>query len=313
VIGFAIREALPELPLLAAVDVGVLGAAGWRYWEPVAVRGIGTVTGFDPDPAACARFNAEATPGITYHPALVADGNPVRLHRTSDPRHASPFEPDAHFAAAFEGLVAACRVERIDPLPSIRPADATVIESAGCDFLRVDVRGAEAVVLANAGRHLDTAAVVHTSVPMGPLYRGAPAFDRVDAVMAARGFIVHCFLAGCWAKLAADPGAPASATGPLREQPLWSEVVYVKDYTDPRTQSVAVWHSLAIAAHELYEAPDLAHRALANADILDDGNRAARYLAAGMSASGAAPPAADATPTAQPAAARGWLARPLGR
>lgn len=308
-IGFAIRDAIPDLPLLAAVDVSALGAAGWRYWEPLAVRGIGTVVGFDPDPAACARHNAEATPGIAYAPAWVADGYPVRLHRTRDPRYASVFAPDAVFAAAFEGLADACHVERIETLESIRLADSPHLQAAGCDFLRVDVRGSEAIVLANAGGHLDTAAVVLTSVPMAPLYGTAPAFDRVDAVLGACGFIVHRVIAGGSARLAPAPGAPPAASGPLVEQLLWSEVVYVKDYTHAPSHPPERWLSLALAAHELFEAPDLAHRALANADTLDGGERAARYLEAGRAAAGELPPP---TPAGLPRP-RGWLSRLMGR
>jgi len=312
VTSFAIRDAVDDLPRLAVIDVGVLGAAQWIHWRFLSERAIGTLTGFDPDPGACARCNMQAPPGIAYLPGLVADGNPVRLHRTRDPRYTSVFRPNTAFASAFEGLAEACQVERVERLDSIRLADVSLPVGAGCDYLRVGVRGAEALVLENAGGHLATAAVVHTTAAMAPLYEEAPAFDRVDAVLGSRGFIMHRFFDGVSASLASLPGLAVAQAESYGGQLLWSEAIYVKDYTDPCSQPLSVWLSLALAAHEMIDAPDLACRALANADILDGGERAARYLDSYIAASGVAFPAA-ATTAVVPTRARGWLARLLGR
>jgi hypothetical protein len=140
VTSFAIRDAVDDLPRLAVIDVGVLGAAQWIHWRFLSERAIGTLTGFDPDPGACARCNMQAPPGIAYLPGLVADGNPVRLHRTRDPRYTSVFRPNTAFASAFEGLAEACQVERVERLDSIRLADVSLPVGAGCDYLRVEVR-----------------------------------------------------------------------------------------------------------------------------------------------------------------------------
>jgi hypothetical protein len=62
-------------------------------------------------------------------------------------------------------------------------------------------------------------------------------------------------------------------------QTLWGDAVYVRDYTRPDALDVTQWLKLAMLAHTLYEAFDLAHLALRRADALLGTSHAARYAA----------------------------------
>ena len=294
---------LPELGPLAALDASTGGAAGWRYWEPAVSSGACVVSIFDPDPSAVATARGEALPGIDLLPFAVGDGLPLSLHLTRDPRFVCALAPEPAFAAVFESLAEALAVQAVHTFPTRPLAEAARIAGAGCDLLRVHLPGAEARVLSGAGSLLDSCVVVQTRVPLVPMLRDEPPFERIDALLAGHGFIMHRFVPGVSARIAAPGRAAIGEAMPGPGQPLWREAIYVANYADPGCRPAAAWRSLAVAADALYAAPDLAHRALWNADALEATTLAPRYLAA----------RSRNTATAAGSPSRSWLSRLLRR
>jgi hypothetical protein len=239
-----------------------------------------------------------------FHPVAVGDGGGLTLHLTRDARFRSALPPDTTFAAAFDGLADALAVESTLALETRPLADALSATGAGCDLLRVHLPGAEARVLLGAVAPLAGIAVVHVRVPLVPLYREEPPFDGIDALLAAHGFLMHRFVPGILVPIRTPPVTEHDARMPGPGQPLWREAIYVADYVDPGSRPARVWHRLAVAAHALYAAPDLAHRALANADALEGTGLSKRYADAVLGA----PVPPSVAPTRS-----GWFARLFDR
>ncbi|WP_053068398.1 FkbM family methyltransferase [Synechococcus sp. GFB01] len=137
------------------------------------------------------------------------------------------------------------RTRRLDDLEEARPAD----------FLKLDVQGAEGMVLEHATETLKDVAVLQSEVEFVELYEGQPLFADVDALLRRQGF---CFLRFAYTmgrpfrplQLAANPNAAIS-------QLLWADAIYVRDFRQRQQWSERQLKAAAFVMHELYNAFDL--------------------------------------------------------
>jgi len=310
---FSISEALDEAPFIRVVDVGAMDIGHEAVWQPLADAGLARVVGFEPVAAECEKLNATAPPGMRYLPYAIGDGSERPLYVTRYSACTSLYEPNPPFLSLFQDLGDLFEVLETPRVLTQRLDDVPELAADGCDFLKLDIQGAEGDALAHATRMLRQTQVVHTEVCFVPLYRQAPMIGEIDSLLRRNGFMTLQMIGGGGRTL--KPDAFTTAQPGFMSQILWCDMVYVKDYTDPATQTAEAWIRFAVIVHELYRARDLAWIALSHADQLAGTDLAVRYRNAFEAA---AQRAADVNARRESnrdsnGSAGGWLARLLRR
>lgn len=272
---FSIVEALDETPVIRIVDVGAMDIGHDAVWQPLADAGLAQVVGFEPVATECEKLNATAAPGMRFLPYAIGDGTERPLYVTRYSACTSLYEPNRPFLALFQELADLFDVVETPRVLTRRMDDIPELADSGCDFLKLDIQGGERDALAHAGRLLERIQAVHTEVCFAPLYRQAPMIGEIDTLLRANGFITLQMIGGGGRTL--KPEGFTAAQGGFMSQILWCDMVYVKDYTDPVTQTADDWIRFAVIVHELYRARDLAWIALSHADRLAGTQLAASY------------------------------------
>jgi hypothetical protein len=193
--------------MIRVIDVGCAPAGtDPEPYAPLVKAGLAEVIGF------------EATAGHA-----IGDGSTQTLHVTSNPLQVSLFEPNFAVLDRFVGLspmfevvkTQAVKTERLDDFPECR----------GADYLKLDVQGAEALVLAGAGETLKSVLVVHTEVSFVPFYKGQAMLGDVDGLLRAAGFHFHLSPGFAQRQMTGMPDVGGS------RQFLYGDFVYVRDFT----------------------------------------------------------------------------------
>ena len=154
--------------------------------------------GFEPDEQECAGLNKTAElAGVDFHFYPVALGGrsgQADFYRYAEPAANSLFAPN-------EALIRRWCYGRSLPLTSqfeLRKKATIEVQSladwaknngiAECDFIKLNVQGAELDVLAGAGELLNSAMGMVVEQTFNPTYRGAPLFGKVYNFIDAAGF-----------------------------------------------------------------------------------------------------------------------------
>lgn len=265
-----------DAPFINIVDVGAMGLGTPVEYARLLRPGRHRVLGFEPAREECEKLIARHQPGHTYLPYFIGSGKESTFHECNLPMTSSLLAPNTRLLREFQNLaelvtpVAEHRVQthQLDDIAEARP----------CDLFKIDVQGAELEVFKCAEKVLASACVIHTEVEFVPLYSGQPLFADVDAFLRARGFLFHTFhgLSGrCFKPLMIN----GEINLPLRQY-LWSDAVYVRDFTRFDELAPDTLLKLAVIVQELYESSDLAARALQHHDAKRGGNLWKRWLSA---------------------------------
>jgi FkbM family methyltransferase len=264
---------LPVPPRLKIVDVGAAASPSGTAYASLLSSFPCDVVGFEPIEAECAKLNALALPGHRYLPYAIADGTRRTFYECQSSECSSLFEPDTALAEKFQSLDEPLRVvgsreldtKRLDDLP----------DTVGADFLKLDVQGAELLVLEGAVARLAHILVVHVEVEFLPLYKRQPLFADIDARLRAHGFAFHTMKPfGRTFK----PVLVNNDIHALLNQLIWADAIYVCDFM--RFDALLPESLLKIAAivHENYRSFDLAAHALAAHDRQTGADLQRRYL-----------------------------------
>lgn len=264
---------------LRCLDVGAMAlTAEMDPWVRWALEGCADVIGFEPLPEECALLNqrfAELGGRVRYLPVALGDGGEHLLHVTHAPMTSSLFPPDLATAALFSELADWLRVEREETLRTSRLDDLADVRPV--DFLKLDVQGAELMVLRHATATLADVAVVQCEVEFVQIYAGQPLMADVDAFMRSQGF---GFL-----RFTTQKGLPLNPVRLARDpyggisQLLWADAVYVRDYRQFDRWSSRQLKAAAFVAHELYQAFDLVALLLSELDRRQQSDWRSCYLA----------------------------------
>ena len=253
-----ITELLRPERLTAVLDIGANPIDGEPPYKQMLAAGLCTVTGFEPQAEALAELHRRQGPNERYLPDAIGDGTEQTFHICHAPGMSSVLEPNADRLALFNLFPAFGNVEKTVRLAT-RKLDE-IPDLGRIDFLKIDIQGAELTAIRHGKRVLADAVVIQTEVSFVPLYRGQPAFGELDLELRKLGFIPHCF-----AGLKLWPLAPTVINGDPRRavrQLLEADMVYVRDFTDPKSMTGEQWKQLALIAHHCYGSFDLAVRAI---------------------------------------------------
>lgn len=246
-----VRQALAGLgrrPRVVDVGAQSLGE-GTDAWAPLMAYGPVDLVGFDP---LAERLQGHSGAGgdTLLLPYAIADGGVHVLHVNNDDATSSLIPLDMTHNAAFEHL-ATLRTVRTQPVQTHRLDE--VLPDGPVDLLKLDVQGAELLVLQGAPITLARTAVAHVEVEFGPIYRGQPLYQDVAVELAKPGFyLVDLLVSHRYAWL-----VPSGTHSPDRL--LWADAVFVREGGDPAAQ--------ALIAAAVYRKPTWAEYLLAEAGL----------------------------------------------
>jgi FkbM family methyltransferase len=242
---FPIVSLLPASPAIRIVDVGAMEFGDTPYARLTGALPC-EVLGFEPVEEECRSLNAAGRAGCRFLPYVIGDGSEQTFYECALAYNSSLLEPNPALLSRFTDFEELFTVVETRPVSTRRLDD--IPEAAGTDYLKLDVQGGELMVLRGAENMLRDVLVVHTEACFAPLYRNQPLFADLDQHLRSAGFAFHMF---CY--FGGYPFKPMRTTGKaLQNQPLWCDVVYVRDYMTLDRLAPGKLLKLAAILHENY-------------------------------------------------------------
>ena len=243
--------AAPRPP--AIVDIGANPLDDPPY-KPLLAAGLCTVHGFEPQPQAFARLQQVKGPNEAYENCAVGDGGRHVFNVYRQSGLSSIFALDR---AAMRYLGRADRpatlLEEV-PIETRRLDDIDAIDRV--DMLKMDVQGAEAMILDHGRAKLAGAVAVITEMRFFPLYRDEPLLDAQIARLAGLGLRFHklMFVKG---QQIGNSQSARLRTRALASQALDGDAVFVRDLRDPSGTGDDQLRALALLADATFASYDL--------------------------------------------------------
>jgi FkbM family methyltransferase len=248
-----LRDLVRVSRLSSIVDVGANPVDGHPPYREMLDYGLCTVTGFEPQERPLAFLQEHKGPLEQYLPHVVGDGSQQRLKITKVEGMTSLLTPDQNQLRLFTPFAEWGSVVEERDVQTYRLDDLDIDDF---DLLKIDVQGAELMVLQNGRERLREAVAVHTEISFVPLYLGQPTFGEVDAELRSQGFVPHSM-----------PNVTQWAIAPTvfddnlytpGNQLLKADIVYVRDLAHPERMTSDQLSHLAMIAFHIYGSIDLA-------------------------------------------------------
>jgi hypothetical protein len=122
-----------------------------------------------------------------------------------------------------------------------------VLPPGRVDFLKLDVQGAELMVLESARQTLARTAVVHCEVEFAPIYAGQPLYPEIQRLLNGSGFELIDLLMPVRYHYVTTAGQPS------QDRLLWADAVFFRVTEDPETLTAQ-----SLIAASIYQKPTLA-------------------------------------------------------
>lgn len=192
---------------------------------------------------------------IDLYVEVIADGKPHKLFLTSpESGMSSILRPSSRHLAFFNGFSSFGLVQREIPVRTRKLDDIDGLNAI--DLIKMDIQGAELMVLKHGKRKLKNCVAVQLEVSFTPLYENQPTFGEMDIYMRVHGFVPHCFVdVKRWSI------APTVRDGNFRipfNQLLEGDIVYIRDPLKVEAMTSEAIINLAYVAWYCYGSPDLA-------------------------------------------------------
>ncbi|MBF0162361.1 MAG: FkbM family methyltransferase [Magnetococcales bacterium] len=261
-------------PTIKIVDIGASDIGGDPPYAPLLREGAELI-GFDPSPGVSERLNKNSKSKESYLPYAVGDGQRHPLHLCNSGGMVSLLRPNPAVLNLFHGYPHWGEVIGVEEMATVRLDDLP--EIVGAELLKMDIQGAELMVLRHAEARLRDLLVIQAEVAFLPLYVDQPLFTDVDQFLRERGFVLHRFF-------------------PMKSkviQPLWihgsryegmsqcveADAVFVRDFTRLEALSDQQLLSMANILHDCYASYDLALHLLTEHDRRTGGQTGPIYFA----------------------------------
>jgi len=247
---------------IKVVDIGANPIDGQPPYQPLLQQGHAEVIGFEPEPKALAELNLKKGPNETYLPVVVGDGKAYSIHFCAVSGMTSLFKPNHKVLDLLHGFPEWSRVVRTEEVMTRRLDDLP--EVAGFDLLKIDIQGAELMVMQNAVAGLQNALFIQTEVEFMPFYVDQPLFSDVDQFLRQHGFVLHRF-----DRLISRVIKPLILNNDIYaglSQLFWTDALYVRDFTRLELLTPDQLLRLAVILHDCYNSFDLVLHLLAEYD-----------------------------------------------
>jgi len=251
-------ELLQPERLTSVVDVGANFISDVPPYQPMLADRLCTVVGFEPQSDGLALLNARKGDLETYLPYAIGDGTPATLKVCHAPGMSSLLTPNPRVLDSLIRYSTFGTVTAELPIETHRLDD--ISEVAAVDFLKIDVQGSELAVLRNGRARLTDAVVVQTEVCFMQLYKDQPLFAEIDHELRSLGLIPHMFTEMIKAMIA--PLGFENDIHRAMNHTVFTDVVYVRDFTQSDDMSAEQLKHLALIAHCCYRSYDLAMKCI---------------------------------------------------
>jgi FkbM family methyltransferase len=251
-----IETLLPPASIVIA-DIGAAFLGETPPWQPLLDAGLGRLFAFEPDARQAEPLRQRLGAAGTVIEAAVGDGREHTLH-VCDHGWTSLLEPDPAALEFFNTFRQLGRVRSTQAVQTRRLDD--IAELPAIDFLKMDVQGAELMVLQNGRTKLAACVAAQLEVSFVTLYKDQPSFGAIDLEMHAQDFIPHRFMdIKRWGIAPAIIGNDPRMAG---NQLLEADIIYIRDPIHGDAMSDDQLKKLAVIAHFVARSPDLAARTL---------------------------------------------------
>ena len=246
------------------VDIGARFIGDERY-APIRDHGAARIVGFEPDDEQL-EILKEKYPDQIFLPYFVADGGERDFYICHYGGCSSLYEPDPEIIDNFTGISTSqgSNFEVVETAKVATKRLDDITEISGCDYLKIDVQGAELDVLKGAKERLKECLVVELEVEFVPIYKNQPLFAEIDLFLRQAGFYLHRLM-----DVSGRAYRPFLASGNISKpvsQLLWADAVFIRRFTDFGDLAPEQHLKMAALTHELYGSVDLSARALAHYD-----------------------------------------------
>jgi FkbM family methyltransferase len=265
-----------QWPHIEILDIGAMPEGAPRY-QRLLDLGQATVTSFEPQEEQRQALLASKKGKGRVLPHILGDGRPGVFHITRYPGCTSLLEPDPAVIDLFCHIDATepdgnFTVIRQEPVETVRLDDIDVCPQA--DYVKIDIQGSELTVLENGLNKISQALVIETEAEFLPVYKNQPLFCDLQNFLRSQGFMFHKFIdiAGRTFRPMRLPQA-----GLALSQALWSDAVFVRDFTSLERFSDEQLLKAALVLHEAYFSYDLALRLLLEHDRRTQGGAGEEY------------------------------------
>ena len=240
-------------------DVGAATTAEVPPYRPLMQQGIGRLSAFDGDDRHREEMIRYYGPTTKVYTSVIADGKDHILYLAHPASGmASILRPSAQNLAFFNGFAGYSNVEREVPVSTIRLQDVEGLDPI--DYLKMDIQGAELMVLEHAGPVLDQCVFIQLEASFIALYEGQPVLGDIDQWMRSQGFHPHRFMdVKRWSI------APTRANKDYRvpfNQLLECDIVYVRGLVSLVGLTDDQLRKIALIAALCYYSPDLCIHAI---------------------------------------------------
>lgn len=235
------------------VDVGANPIGGPAPYAAMFEGGQSQVVGFEPNREGLAQLNASKGPRETYLPHAIGDGRRHTLHLCHAPGMTSLLKPNAKVLNLFHVFPTWGDVVGTEEVDTLRLDD--VPETVGADYIKLDIQGAELMVLQNATNRLADAVVLHCEAEFLQMYEGQPLFSDIDVFLRGQGYSFHRFF-----PLVSRMVVPLSMGEDIyagMSQQFWADAVFIRDLTKLDALSNRQLLAMASILHDCYQSLDV--------------------------------------------------------
>ncbi|MCU0954853.1 MAG: FkbM family methyltransferase [Hyphomicrobium sp.] len=271
-----LSDCLGIRPRLKIVDIGASAIDGAPPYAALLESTDAEVIGFEPDPQAWQELQEAKRPNEHYLPFALGDGRTHELKICAAPGMTSLLEPNLPILQLLPGFPEWGRVIRRVPVETRRLGEMP--ETQDVDYLKLDVQGAELLILRHAGERLREACVIHVEVEFLRLYHEQPLFSDVDMFLRRHGFTLHKF-AHTVSRMIAPLHLSSNPYQGL-SQLVWADAVFIRDFERLDAMDDRKLLATASILHDCYGSYDVCMHYLARLDARSGSGLAEAYLAA---------------------------------
>ena len=269
---WSLTELLRPLTPIIVCDIGAALGEPPSYRHLVET-GAARIVGFDATPAECQRLNDTYGAPHRFYPYFIGDGGQHTFHETNWNLTGSLFEPNNELNDCFNNLAEMMQLVARHPVSTRRLDDVEGLDDI--DFMKIDVQGAELMILQNAPQLLAKTLLVQAEVLFIHHYKNQPLFADVDTDLRGRGFQFHTFEG--YGQRAFKPLGNSGNVSNAFRQIIWSDAVYVRDWLKLDLLPTEKLRKYAVLTHDLFGSFDLCHFILETLGRREGIDWAARY------------------------------------
>jgi FkbM family methyltransferase len=258
-----------DVPLI--VDVGASAINDKIGYEFLVDIGAASVLGFEPDPEAFKKL--PSSNNRKFCEVALGDGTTQHLNVCFASGMNSILDPDMRWLELFPNFAKWGSVKQKISVSTQRLDDIT--EAKSSRFLKLDVQGAEMMILQNGESLLDDLVLIQLEASPTPLYHGEATFFELGLWLQQRDYVLHTL--SHINKRNLKPYGTDENPFAGKHHIFQVDAVFMPNPLNWNTLSKERLEALAFLSHAIYRSYDVAMLAMETLDKRDKGSRVESY------------------------------------